>query len=194
MKRDNVLFVVFGLLVGFIAGYLLQESIASRQAPRAPAGQTAGQTPGQGAPQVGAMPGAAQVQQLRAYVQENPEDAEAVLQLANLNFDIRNFRRAGELYEQYLSLRPENPNVLSDLGICYRETGEFEKAVELFDRTQELDPDHWQSYFNEAVVLAFNLQDYQGAAEAVETLRELQPDNPDVEALATEIERLRNAA
>lgn len=201
MKRDHVLFLVIGVLVGFLAGYVLQEYMAARQPQRLLPGQARVEA-GAGSPGSDVAPPAAgsggmgsqRVQELVARVAQNPEDAQAVLELANLNFDIKNWSRAVQLYEQFLKLRPDNPDVISDMGICYRELGEFQKALDLFDRAQEIQPDHWQSRFNEVVVQAFDLKDYAAAEKVLDELRSLQPDNPNLEQLAQEIERRRNAA
>lgn len=199
--RNSILLVAVGLVVGYIAGYLTQEMVALQQPPRqapAMAGSPAGVAPGAGS-QTGGPPAASpqaameQVQQLRAYVAENPDDADAVLQLASLNFQIQEWQGAAQLLEQYMELRPDDADALSELAVAYRGMGQFDKAVETFDRVQELQPDHWRSRFNEAVVLAIDLGDYEAADRVMAELEELQPGNPDVERLAEEIERRRTS-
>ena len=199
MKRDHILFLVIGVLVGFIAGYLLQEVMVLRQPPRLAPGTGSAAAPAGGAGQPGAPAVDPQaqmqaVQQLRAYVEENPDDAQAVLQLANLNFDIQEWRGAAQLYERYLELEPGHPDVLSDLGTAYRGMGQFDRALETFDQAQEIAPAHWQSRFNEAIVLAFDLGELDRAAEVVDELERLQPGNPRVAELSDLIERQRGAA
>lgn len=217
MTKDNLLFAVFGIFIGFLGGYLFQEVMTLRQPPRqlpgqaaaggfvhpggeAPTGGTAGMPPGGGAP--GGMPGAAgaagaapmaQIQQLRDYVAANPNDAEAVLALANLNFEIRNWGRARELYQQYLGLRPDDPDVMSDLGVALHNLGDHQGAIAQFHKAQAVSPQHWQSVFNEAIVLAFGLERYDEAGKALDRLRKMQPDNPEVSRLADEIERRKAA-
>lgn len=223
MNRDNLIFAVFGILVGFIAGYLVHEVIAIRQPVRltpelraqivmpgedpmagpadnrvsdvAPGtgGDTAASAPGS-APGGAGQPGMEQIQQLRAYVEKNPNDAEAVLQLANLNFDIRNWMRAEELYRQYLKLRPGDANVMTDLGISYRESKKFDQALAQFDEAQKLAPEHWQAYYNEVVVLAFDLKRFDDADRVLGELQKLQPGNPDVARLADAVSKQRSAA
>lgn len=220
MNKDNLIFAVIGVLAGFIAGYLMHEVVASRQPPRltpelraqivmpgedpaaGPADNrvsdvapgTGGDTAA-GAPAMGAGgPGNAEVAKLRAYVAEHPEDADAVLQLANLNFDIRNWMRAEELYRQYLKLRPDDANVMTDLGISYRESKKFTEALAQFDQAQKLSPSHWQAYYNEAVVLAFDLKRYEDADRVMAELQKLQPGNPDVAKLQEAISKQRAAA
>ncbi len=70
----------------------------------------------------------------------------------------------------------------------------FDQALANFRRVRELAPDHWESRFNEAVVLAFGLRRYDEAEALVEELRRLQPDNPNVERLAAGIEESKSAA
>lgn len=190
MNRDNVLFLMIGALTGFIIGYLMHEAMAARQpAPRqAAAGETAAGTP-PGAGAAGGQPAMEQVQRLRAHVAQNPDDAPAVRQLANLNYDIRNWDRAAELYQQYLGLVPDDVNVMTDLGAVYRFLGRPQEALEQFRHVQGQAPDHWQARYNEVLVLAFDLEDLEAAGSAMSELRQLQPDNPEVVRLAEELER-----
>lgn len=219
MNRDNLIFAVIGVLVGFITGYLMHEVIASKQPPRltpelraqiampgedplaGPAdNRVSDVAPGMGgdtaasAPAAMGGPASAEVQELRARVEQNPNDADAVLQLANLNFDIRNWMRAEELYRQYLKLRPGDANVMTDLGISYRESKKFDEALAQFDEAQKLAPDHWQSYYNEVVVLAFDLKRFDDADRVLSELQRLQPGNPDVARLADAVSKQRSAA
>jgi Flp pilus assembly protein TadD len=218
LNKDNLLYSVVGILIGFVSAYLLFEAMATRQPPRLtpelrariampgenPAeasggGPTDARTadtanPGMGSVAPGGGPAMEQIQQLRAYVEQNPNDADAVLQLANLNFDIQNWLRAQELYSHYLKLRPASPDVLVDLGVTYQKTQQFDQALERFREARTMAPQHWMSYYNEVVVLAFNLKRYDEAAKILEQLQRLQPGNPEVARLAEAVARQRSAA
>jgi len=135
----------------------------------------------------------AEISELTAAIERDPNDTAALLRLANLNFDIQRWERAGELYERYLALVPGDPNVLTDLAITHRAQGDFQGALELFREAAKSSPDHWQSRFNEAIVLAFDLKDFEGAEKVLSELREAAPDNPDVERLAEEIRRRKES-
>jgi uncharacterized protein HemY len=195
MTRDNLLFTVIGVLFGFISGYFLQEVISEHQPPRFPPAAVATGTPG-GAPggTSPAVPGGGtgpmpEIAQLMAYVAQNPNDADAVLTLANANYDIKNWSRAAELYQQYLALVPGSPDVLTDLGVATRQLGDFDQALGYFDQAQALAPQHFPSRFNEVVVLAFDLGDFAAARVLLTEMRTMQPGNADVERLAAEVER-----
>lgn len=189
--REHLLFALVGLLIGFLAGYFVQEEMAARQPRRLPPGAVTPSTSAAGAPGMQAME---QILQLRDYVEQNPEDRRAVLTLANLNFEVRQWARARELYTQYLELDPDNADVITDLGVCLREEGRFQEALERFRRAQELEPDHWQSRYNEVVVLAFDLRRPGAATTVLEELQRLQPENPSVQQLAEEVGRLGAAS
>jgi tetratricopeptide (TPR) repeat protein len=215
VNKDNLLYLMGGLLVGFVFAYLLFEAMSTRQPPRLTPALRAQIATGDEAVQSGAdarvdaqgqAPGDAQgqqqnpqaamaeIQQLRAYVEKNPNDADAVRKLADLNFDIQNWQRAQELYNHYLELKPNDPDVMTDLGITYRGVKEYDKALDLFRRTQELKPDHWQALYNEVVVLAFDLKKLDQAGTVLAKLEQMQPANPDVKRLADAVARQRSAA
>lgn len=203
MNRDNVLWALAGLLVGFVAAYFLFETVASRQPARAVFGEAPAAAAAPGAPQQAAPAGEAgvnapflqqQASQLEQAVEANPQAAESWLQLANLRFDLQQYAAASEAYERYLALAPPHPDVLTDLGVTYHLTGRPQEALAQFDRAQELQPDHWKSQFNEVVVLAFQVGRLDEAERVLARLRELQPDNPDVERLAAEVSARRGSA
>jgi Flp pilus assembly protein TadD len=198
LSRDNVLSIVIGILIGFIAGYLLHEVMAARQPPRLVHGEEGPIAPGgaaaAGPNRAGAEALVQEIRSLEAYLLEQPNDADAVLRLANLSWSVENWSGCVESFQRYLELRPESAGVLSDLGICYRSLGRPDRALELFDRAQRLDPGHYESRFNEAVVLGLDQRQFEAAERVIEELRALQPDDPQVEALAEEIARRRSAA
>jgi cytochrome c-type biogenesis protein CcmH/NrfG len=219
LTKDNLLFATLGLMLGFISAYLTFEAMEARQPPRqlpgraqvAP-GMAPGMPPGTPGAPGGAGPGApgmpggagapagdpnaqmAEIQRLRDYVAANPNDAEAVLTLANMNFEISNWGRARELYQQYLKLKPESPDVMSDLGVALFNLGDHRAAIAEFHKAQALAPDHWRSLYNEVIVLTFGLKDEAEADRVLQKLQQMQPGNPEVQRLAAEIENRRNAA
>src|SRR4051794_34147789 len=167
MSKDNLLFLRGGILVGFVTAYLFFEAMAARQPPRltpqmraqivsgeeggGAMGAPAGEAPAGGgqanaaaaAGGQGGGPAMAEVQQLRDYVAKNPNDADAVHKLADLNAQIQNWQRAQELYAHYLELKPNDPEVMTDLGLTYRGTGKFDQALTEFRQVQKVAPDHW---------------------------------------------------
>ncbi len=109
------------------------------------------------------------------FLKENPENAEAWVQLGNLFFDSNRFADSIEAYERSLELAPANPNVLTDLGVMYRRNKAPEKAVKAFDRAIAAQPTHETARFNKGIVLMHDLNNLEGAIQAWEGLVEMNP-------------------
>jgi tetratricopeptide (TPR) repeat protein len=203
VNKDSVIAAVFGILLGFIAGYLMHEVMASRQPPRLVAGAQntmpgAPSMPGGGAPAEAPQADQArqamqEMQALEQFVQQNPNNQEAIRQLADLNFQLQRWPQARDLYTRFLALQPGEPDVLSDLGVVYRGLGEPDKAIAHFDEAQRLAPDHWRSRYNKVIVL-LDLRRFDEAQQVMTELEQLQPNNPNVAQLAEELQKQRKAA
>ena len=216
MTKDNLIFAAFGLLLGFVTAWLMFEKVTSRQPPRAVPGQAAvgaqaAPSPGmggQGAPSSGVPLDLSRLEQLQQQVQANPDNPDLILALAHETYDIAQqvpnpqgsrplWTQARDLYTRYIELRPDDPelpNLLSDLGVSYQELGEYDQALEIFRRVQAMAPDHWQSLYNQVVVLAFRKNQIEEARKVLAELQRVQPNNPDVQRLAAAVEQQRNAA
>jgi hypothetical protein len=222
VTKDNLIFAAFGLMLGFVTAWLMFEKVTMRQPPRAVPGQTATTSPASpGAPSSGGMQGPAssgipsgvqedmnRVEQLQQQLQADPDNPDLILALAHASYDLAQqvpnpagsrpvWIQARDLYTRYVELRPEDPNlpnILSDLGVSYQELGEFDQALEIFRRVQAMAPDHWQSLYNQVVVLAFSKKEFDEARKVLAELQRVQPNNPDVQRLAAAVEEQRNAA
>ncbi|MBI4548046.1 MAG: tetratricopeptide repeat protein [Ignavibacteriae bacterium] len=62
-----------------------------------------------------------EIETLQKRVDNNPNDTQALLRLANVLHDVKFFPRAIEVYERYLELDPSDPDARVDLGISYFE-------------------------------------------------------------------------
>lgn len=201
MQKENVAFLVGGLLLGIllsiIASNAIQQDpmISSGQAriqsegpagPRAPA-QT-GSTPTAG----GAPPMVAEINALKQRLQQNPKDFVSAVRLANIYHQVQMWDQAIEFYEMALVIEEDDPDLMSDLGICYRSAQRPDDALRLFERAQELHPDHWQSLFNIIVVVGFDLQQFDRAAEALARLEAFDPPPPQLDTLRKELAAARS--
>ena len=204
MNKDSLIAAVFGILLGFIAGYLMHEVMATRQPQRLVAGSQntmpgAQSMPGGGATAPAQPDQSAQaqvmqeMQSLEQFLQQNPDNDEAIRRLADINFELQRWPLARDLYTRYLALKPGDPDVLSDLGVVYRGLGDPDKALAHFDEAQRLAPDHWRSLYNKIIVLV-DLRRFDEAQQVMTQLEKLQPNNPNVAQLAQELEKQRKAA
>lgn len=204
MNKDNLVFTLCGFILGLIGGTLLLGPLlhargvipaigATPAAAAAPPSATATQ-PGQ--PMTGGDPNVMQqvlqeIAALKQRLEANPRDAEAATQLGNLYMDARKYDQAISYYEKALSIAP-NPDVATDLGICYRAKGEPKRALAIFRDVHRQNPDHWQSRFNEAIVL-MDMGELDAARAIVTDLQKAHPDDPDVKRFADVLAQMKKS-
>ena len=187
MNRNILLALVGGLVVGGLIGYFIGVSsgsgssmVVAAAVPAAPAtpGVMPGAAPGM-AP--GAMaPNATQQQNLttleRVVLQE-PGNRQAWVELGNAYFDSSQPQKAVTAYAKALALKGDDPNVLTDQGVMFRDLGQFDKAVANFEKASKLDPKHLQSLFNLGIVYANDLHKPAEATAAWNKIIALAPDS-----------------
>lgn len=199
MTRDNLIFLIGGLVLGLIVGgttigpMVSRVSAASAQpaasAAEAPQPATAEGMPS--APAASATGGApngppmAEVQRqlasLKSQIATDPKNFEALVQLGNMYMDVSKFDQATQYYERAVAVR-EDANVRTDLGICYKQMGQLEKSLSEFQRVQELTPDQWQATYNEVIILA-ELRRFDEARTRFAALQKARPGDEDVAKL-----------
>lgn len=123
----------------------------------------------------------------------NPASAVEWINLGNVYFDAHKPPEAIKAYEHALSLAPDNADVLTDLGIMYREIGDFERAVASFRKAIAINPGHQNAMFNEGVVLAHDLNRKEDAVNAWQRLLDINPGahSPSGKPLKDMIRQLR---
>ena len=210
MNRENASFLLggifFGFLVGFSVAYFTYHAApgeaaraSSMQAPvdaSDPTGGAGGQTAGA---MTGGQAGAAstdtmqQVQQeiraLRQAIDQNPNDAKALGRLGDLFYDAGMFDKAREYYVRSLQNDPKNPNISTDLGICYQRLGQIDEALRQFRSSLVIDPRHWQSWLNLGIVSLFDKNDAKTAEQAFAKVQELNPSYQGLPQLQQELQK-----
>jgi len=83
---------------------------------------------------------------------KSSEDYNSLVLKGNENMDNRMYQEAISYYSKALAIDSSDPNVLTDLGVCYHETGNPERAVNMFEKAIAIDPDHMITYFNLGIV------------------------------------------
>lgn len=193
LRAESIVFAVAGTLFGLIVGWVLgsQQAISSGRAAiaaEAPAPAAAAGT-GQQPPVLDQN----RVQALKTVAEQSPKDAEPRMQLANLYFDAEQYSDAITWYEAALALRPNDPNLSTDLGVAYYYTNQPDRAIAQFERSLAADPKHTKTLLNVGVVKAFGKQDLEGAARAWQQVIALSPDSPEAQAAKRALEGLKTA-
>jgi len=196
MKKETViLLVVIAFLVGFIAGATVAilkgtrgtEKPAMVQKPQmAPPGAQMSVPKGPDPVEV-----ASKIQTLKEIVKKDPKNLPAWAELGNLYFDTDQPNEAIEAYSQYLAVKPDNPDVRTDMGIMYRKLGQFDKAIEEFRKAAQNDPKHVNSRYNIGLVLLHDKQDIKGAIKAWEEYLKVDPNSERAKRIRAQIEKMK---
>jgi cytochrome c-type biogenesis protein CcmH/NrfG len=193
MNRHMIIGIVIGLVVGLFVGY--QAGSSGSSAPPA-MGAMPAMPPGAAQPMPSA-PGPelqARISSLQSIVARDPKNVDAWVQLGNDYFDTHQPQKSIEAYGRALELRPNDPNVLTDQGVMYKDLGQYEKAISNFEKANKADPKHVQSLFNLAVVYAVNLKQNQKAIDAWNKVVQVAPGSPQAEQAKAAIADLKTKA
>lgn len=188
---DRVLFATIGLLAGFAAAYLYLDRIPASAAVAAdPHAGVPGVGPGAtrdlpgsggGQPSLATDPVAQRkLADLESAAAKEPGNYALLVQLGNTAYDLENWGKAVDAYERALKVQSGDPNVMTDLGVAYRNTGNGTKALELFGKALAKDPAHWPAAFNQAIVYGIDRGD---KAKAREILNKIKKEHPEVKSV-----------
>ena len=185
MRKETLFFVgvalVVGLLVGIIVGNKGGDSGSSTSSSAAP---PSAQAPVANYDQ--------NIKMLKGVVEQEPENRNAWVQLGNNYFDSNRFIEAVEAYDKALALEGNDPNVLTDQGIMFKNLGWFDRAVENFTKANQINPSHPQSLFNLGLVYRYDLKDFPKAIEAWEKFLQLSPSGQAADQVRAELEFMKS--
>jgi len=192
MNRDTAVFTACGFALGLVIGsFLVGPHLAKASAP-APVADAAAPAPAAAAAAPAAPAGGGmeqmnavrqQLASLKQTVERDPKNVEALVQLGDMYMDAAKFAEATGYFERALDVR-EDPSVRTDLGICYKNAGQPEKALAAFQKAADESPQEWQALFNEAVVLG-DMKRYDEARAVAAKLQAARPNDPQVQQLQT---------
>lgn len=203
MKRDQLAFLLGGLAFGILFGYGLFNALANRpvfappqqvspfDGPKGPAAMTQVPMGGGGAPLGSAAPMIAEINALKQALADDPKNLPAAVRLANLHHDAGMLDLAISFYARALELSPNNPDLLTDKGICHEQLEQFDQALDLFRRAQAADPRHWQSLYNTVVVAGLHLGRVDEAEAALARLEQVNPGVPNLASLKDGLARVK---
>ena len=189
-KGTVTLIAVAALVVGFVAGAVVG-GIWEHRLSAPPSTESTAEMPPPAGPPAPTPEQKANLRALEARTQKDPSDVKGWIELGNLNYDLGRAPEAIRAYEKALALKPGDPDVTTDLGTMYRAVGQPQKAVELFREAHRLDPNHFNSAYNEGLVLLHDLNDIPGAAKAWEEYLRLVPQGPQSDRIRAVLQSLR---
>jgi len=201
MTRDNFLFGIIGILLGFIGGFLLAGNITQREAAtRAnPASAQAGQNlPPNHPPIAGDQTGGEGGQQMLASVQtamkqarENPNDFEAQLTAAKLEYQIGRYDQAIEYLLAANKIKPTDFDTLAMLGVANLDGGHFDVAEKWYKAALQIKPNDMPTVDGLCAAL-LSKGDAKGAEEQINKLAKIDPTNQDLPQFREKLSQLKS--
>lgn len=186
MTRDNLLFAIIGILLGFIIGFLLATNIMQKEAqqvstPRTqgmPADHPAvGETGASAAPSAGGMQ--ADVQEALTKARNEPTNFEAQLKAAELYYRIQRYDDSIAYLLKANQLRPDDPETVGNLGMVNMDAGHYETAetwYKAYLTKKAGDARILSGYCN----VLLQLGKAKEAEEALNSLEKTDPATPDI--------------
>jgi tetratricopeptide (TPR) repeat protein len=198
---DRLLSAAVGLLAGFAAAYVYLDRVpqAGAAVPADPHASLTGVGPGAsrdlpgsggGTPSLAADPVAQRrLADLEAAAAKEPANYAMQVQLGNVAYDVEDWNKAVDAYERALRLQSGDPNVLTDLGVAYRNLGNGEKALAMFGKALAKDPSHWPAAFNQAIVWGIDRGDKTRAKEILNKIKKEHPEVKSIDGLLTALDQ-----
>ncbi|OGP95105.1 MAG: hypothetical protein A2157_07475 [Deltaproteobacteria bacterium RBG_16_47_11] len=201
MKKETViLYIVIAFLVGFIAGATVAILKGSSGGGKPAMVQKPQPVPQGDLPPAGPGPGPSptelnlKIKTLQGIVKKDPKNLPAWVELGNLHFDAGQPKEAIEAYNQYLAIKPDNADVRTDLGIMYRQLGDFDRAIGEFKKAAQTDPKHMNSRYNIGIVLLHDKQDVKGAIKAWEEYLKVDTNSERANRIRSQIDKMKQMA
>jgi tetratricopeptide (TPR) repeat protein len=201
MTRDNLLFAIIGILLGFIAGFLLstnitQKEAAQRAVPISAQGSQnlpsdhppiggAGQAGGEGGQQM-----LASVQQAMKQARENPDDFDAQLTAAKMEYQIGRYDQAIEYLLAANKVKPTDFDTLTMLGVANLDANHFDAAEKWYKAALQKKPDDMPTVDGYCAALLSNSK-VKEAEDCVNKLAKIDPTNQDLSQFRNRLSDLK---
>jgi predicted Zn-dependent protease len=187
MTRDNLLFAIIGVLLGFIVGFIFASTMSQRYGPTATPATAANQTlPADHPPIEGGADDQQNPQQVFAQVQaalakarSNPKDFDAQVTAAKLEYQVQRYDQTVEFLLKANQLQPNNYEVLAMLGEANMETAHYDQAETWYKAALAKKPGD-VGLLASLAYMYLQKGDAKAAEKAIGDLEKADPSNQDL--------------
>jgi len=187
-KKSLILTVLIAFAIGFVAG-ITAVIVKGGKEPNEPETSSRASFPMTKEPI--SIELTEKIEDLKEAVRENPKDPAAWVKLGNIYAEHHRYREAAEAYSQFLSIKPNDPDVRTNLGILLRRWGDDDGAIEEFKRAAQYGPKHANSRYHLGLTLLQNKRNFQEGIKAWEDYLKVEPKGKRANQVRVELERLR---
>lgn len=187
----NLLFVLLSVALALTAGaFLYMNRNQAGVAPAAEVGAAASALP-QNHPPVDAAERLAALEKMSA---QDPQNPDHLAKVANLYYDLGRYEKAADFYQRSLNLRAKDPNIETDLAVCFHYLGRDDQALETLNNVLAYSPGFAHAMYNKGVILANAKKDIKGAIAVWEDLSRANPEYAQSVELERRIRELKGSA
>ena len=185
MTRDNLLFAIIGVLLGFIIGFIFASTMSQRYGPGAPAPVSSAQNlpadhpPIQSGDSQNPQAIFAQVQASMKKAREEPNNFDAQLDAAKLEYQIQRYDQAVEFLLKANQLKPNDYDVVAMLGAANLEGAHYDMAENWYKIALTKKPDDVGVLAGMAY-MQLQKGDAKEAEKAIASLEKVDPGNQDL--------------
>ena len=197
MTRDNLLFTIIGLLLGFIVGFMLASTITQRESMPAAVARTQNLPPDH--PSVGdapaGNPGGMQAEVAAALdkARKEPNNFEAQLKAAELYYQIQRYDDSIGYLLKANQLQPDNYETVANLGMVNMDAGHFETAEKWYRAALLKRPDDIRVLDGICNVL-LEQGKAKEAEDAIAKLAKADPNNQDLAQFRDKLAKLKTGS
>lgn len=183
MNRENLLFAIIGLLLGFIVGFMFASSMSQKAAQTQTA--SASQNLPADHPPVGSQNGmdpAAMREQVTAQItkaRNEPQNFDAQVQAANLFWQIQRYDQAIEFLLKANQLKPTDYETVATLGLVNLDAGHYDQAEKWYRAAIKMRSDDERTAAGLAAA-TLGKGDAKAAEDAIAQLEKLNPSSADL--------------
>ena len=183
MSRENLLFGIIGILLGFIVGFMFASSMSQKMQPA-----SMSQLPADHPPVAGqdAGPGGGNPEQVRAQVtadidkaRNDPKNFDAQVKAAELYYRIQRYDQAIEFLLKANQLKPTDYNTIVTLGMVNFDAGHYEPAEKWFRAAIKMKPDD-VTVLEGLTDTTLQKKDAKAAEEALAQLEKADPNSQEL--------------
>ena len=195
MSRENILFAIIGLLLGFIVGVMFASSMSQKAAMQpATAGTQALPSDhppvgGQNAPNSQAM--FQQVQAALEKARNEPKNFEAQVQAADLYYQIQRFDQAIEYLLKANEIKPTDYRTVVLLGMVNLDAGHYDTAEKWYRAAMKMKSDDVMVLSGLAAA-TLSKGDAQAAEDAIAKLEKVDPNSVDLPQFRDKLASLKS--
>jgi tetratricopeptide (TPR) repeat protein len=200
LSRENFLFAIIGVLLGFILGFMLHGVMSQRDAERAAAStQERQQLPADHPPVDTGDSGGDQQQQMQmqevqqtiAKARNDPKDFDAQILAARLEYQIGQYDEAVKFLLTANQIKPEDYEVLVMLGIVNANAGHWDAAEKWYKAAAAKNPKD-VTVASSLTDISLRKSDIAASEKAIKNLEKIEPTSPDLAGFRSRLAELKS--